>query len=634
MQDNDIIVGLGGHIDHGKTTLIKALNGFDGDNLKEEKQRGITLDLSFSSLPLPARNVAFIDVPGHEKLVKNMIAGTFGIDVLLLVIAANEGIMPQTLEHIKIADMLGIRTCICVITKIDKLTSPSTQLPLLESHIAKLFIQSDIKLYSCIALSLHPKADKIENTQALEALKEVLDNVPKPQRADFGMFVYYIDRSFTIKGAGCVVTGSVLSGQCAPNDKLYAYHIHKEVSVRGIQIHDKDAPLATPSHRVALNLTQVKHNELKRGFLVAPKGYLRGFNSVDVAIFGDVKHNATYQCYIGSTKLNGKVQILESSPISAHSFGSKPLILATLKCDEPIFGIFSQRFVLRNDEGALGGGVILNPIIDPIKKSTKITLLKALAQRDFHQAFTLLTRIHKKGFGLVSSTQRFNLSHVQSCEIATSIDSIFVDEKSLTLYPLSQIESIKTAIIDIFTRNKYALLSAQSLSLKHKWASLALAQRALDELLDEGQIIHKNGLYLSCWNETKDIRIYVEDVLFDTLIKQHFTPLAPYNIYDALDIDRKMGDNALKSLSLSKKIVRLSHNFFIATTALTQMNALMREIITKQGYVDVNNLRKRTHLSRKYLIGYLEYLDKFDDIECIDNKRFYKYIKPHNEVEQ
>ncbi len=619
MHSNDIIVGLGGHIDHGKTTLVKALNGFDGDELEAEKQRGITLDLSFSSLMLPSRNVAFIDVPGHEKLVKNMIAGSFGIDVLLLVIAANEGIMPQTVEHIHIADMLGISTCICAITKIDKLDDLE-QLNILESKIDELFSTCDMKLHKCVSLSLHPSAN---NANEIKTLKTILDSVPKPQKTDFGMFVYYIDRSFAIKGAGCVVTGSVLSGTCQLNDKLYIYHLNKEVSVRGIQIHDKDANIATPSHRVALNLTQVAHTELSRGFLLAPKGYLRGFDSVDVGIFGNVKHNGQYQFYLGSSKLNAKVQVLEE--LCVHSFGKKTMTLARLKCDEAVFAIFSQRFILRNDDGTICGGVILNPIADPIKKHTRITLLQALANRDFLLAFSLLTNIHKKGFGLVSSSQRFCLSHSQSLEIAMNIASIFVCEKSLTLYPLSQIKSIKTAILGIFSRNKLALLSAQSLTLKHKWVSINLAQVAFDELHNEGQIYYKDGLYLSKKCEIKDIKTYVQNTLYETLLKQHFAPLAPYNIYETLDIDKKTGDNALKALSLAKKVIRLNHNLFISSPALTQMVSLMRDIITKNEYVDVNTLREQTHLSRKYLICYLEYLDKFEDIQCIDNKRMFKY---------
>ena len=625
---NDIIVGLAGHIDHGKTTLIKALNGFDGDSLEEEKQRGITLDLSFSHLHLPSRNVAFIDVPGHNKLVKNMIAGAFGIDVLLLVIAANEGIMPQSIEHLLIADMLGISSCICVITKIDKLENPSLELPRLESDIVALFKTCDMKLYDTIALSLHsstmPLTNAYDSLSQLKRLKTSLDSIPKPQKIDFGLFLYYIDRSFSIKGAGCVVTGSVLSGECCVGDKLYAYDIKQEVAVRGIQIHDKNATKATPSHRVALNLSGISHHQLKRGFLLSQKGYLRGFDSIDVGIFGAPQHNTIYQLYLGSSKLNAKVHLI-SEPITSHAFGSKPLTFATLKCDGIIFSIFSQHFILRDDEGAVLGGIILNPIIDPIKKHQRVQLLESLCKKHFDSAFSLLCSIHKKGFGLVSSTQRFCLSHTQSLQTASTLKDIFIDEKSLTLYPLPQVEYLKAHILEIFLHNKSALLSAQSLCVKIKWASLGLCQKALDELLNEKQIRYKNGLYLSQWCQIKDIKTYVQERILEILAQGHYAPPAPYNIYEELDIDKKVGDDALKALTQAHKVVRITHNLFITSSALNHIVSLMREIISTHSYVDVNLLRKRTDLSRKYLIGYLEYLDKFDDIECNENKRSFKY---------
>lgn len=617
---NDIIVGLAGHIDHGKTTLIKALNGFDGDTLEQEKQRGITLDLSFSNLEFRVRNVAFIDVPGHSKLVKNMIAGVFGIDVLLLVIAANEGIMPQSREHIHIANLLGVKSCICVITKIDKLENKQKDLAELESTIKDFFKPLDMRLDSIFALSLYPSP----STQELERLKQRLESIPRVPKNDYGVFVYYVDRSFAIQGAGCVVTGSVLSGECHIDEKLYIYNKAKEVSLKSIQVHNEKALKASHSQRVALNLAGISHNELKRGYLISKKGFLRGFNSIDVGIFGEVKHNATYTLHIGSFKLSAKVCILSSQALTSHAFGKAPLTLATLKSDEPIFGIYTQRFILRNDNDTLCGGVILNPIADPIKKHTRIALLESLAQKDFKESFNLLVQIHKKGFGLVSSTQRFCLSHAQSLDIALNLN-VFLDEKALTLYPLSQVETLKTHILEIFSRNKNALISAQSLNAKLKWASLTLCQKALDELLSQGQIKSQNGLYLAKWCQIQNIQTYAQQSILESLQNQGYTPLAPYNLYEELELDKTLGDNALKALTQAQKVVRIAHNLFITTTALQSIVSLMREILQTNGYIDVNLLRNHTHLSRKYLIAYLEYLDKFDDIVCKDNKRTLKY---------
>ncbi len=596
-----------------------------------------------------------------------MIAGVFGIDVLLLVIAANEGIMPQSKEHIHIANLLGVKSCICVITKIDKLENKQKDLAELESTIKDFFKPLDMSLDSIFALSLYPSP----STQEIERLKQRLESIPRVPKNDYGVFVYYVDRSFAIQGAGCVVTGSVLSGECHIDEKLYIYNkakevslksiqVHnekalkashsagcvvtgsvlsgechideklyiynkaKEVSLKSIQVHNEKALKASHSQRVALNLAGISHNELKRGYLISKKGFLRGFDSIDVGIFGEVKHNATYTLHIGSFKLSAKVCILSSQALTSHAFGKAPLTLATLKSDEPIFGIYTQRFILRNDNDTLCGGVILNPIADPIKKHTRIALLESLAQKDFKQSFNLLVQIHKKGFGLVSSTQRFCLSHAQSLDIALNLN-VFLDEKALTLYPLSQVETLKTHILEIFSRNKNALISAQSLNAKIKWASLALCQKALDELLSQGQIKSQNGLYLAKWCQIQNIQTYAQQSILESLANQGYAPLAPYNLYEELELDKTLGDNALKALTQAQKVVRIAHNLFITTTALQSIVSLMREILQTNGYIDVNLLRNHTHLSRKYLIAYLEYLDKFDDIVCKDNKRTLKY---------
>ncbi|MFG5109101.1 GTP-binding protein, partial [Campylobacter lari] len=179
------IVGLGGHIDHGKTSLIKALNGFDGDESLQEKERGITLDISFSELKLPRRRVAFIDVPGHHKLVKNMIAGAFGIDVLLLVVASDDGIMPQTIEHLEIANFLGIQKAICVITKCD-LVRDSTHLESLKKEIEQVFATfKNISLERILDFSIYNKSSQ-------EKILTILDSIIKPQKSDKGFFRYYI----------------------------------------------------------------------------------------------------------------------------------------------------------------------------------------------------------------------------------------------------------------------------------------------------------------------------------------------------------------------------------------------------------------------------------------------------------
>ncbi|MDE5603049.1 MAG: selenocysteine-specific translation elongation factor, partial [Helicobacter sp.] len=342
MQEN-LIVGVIGHINHGKTSLIAALNGFWGDEREEEKKRGITLDLSFSNLSNGVKNIAFIDVPGHEKLIKNMIAGAFGVDYLMLVISGSEGIMPQTLEHLRIASLLGIKNFLVVITKVDLATRES--LLCLRDYIAELFSSMGLK-YILLESSIY-------QTHTIQSLKKQLFSLNKIVREDLGYFRYYIDRVFALKGFGCIVSGTLLDGRIALEDKIWCCTLNKLLGIKNLQTHNKNVHFVKSGQRVAINLSGVSHYQLKRGDLLTKKGYLRGFNNIEVALelYEDVAHNSQVFIFIGALKVRGRVLFLKNHPR-----------FATLKCEIPIFSVFDERFILRDEQKTLGGGRVLNPI--------------------------------------------------------------------------------------------------------------------------------------------------------------------------------------------------------------------------------------------------------------------------------
>jgi len=201
------------------------------------------------------------------------------------------------------------------------------------------------------------------------------------------------------------------------------------------------------------------------------------------------------------------------------------------------------------------------------------------------------------------------------------MEAIFVDEKGLVLYPLEIKEELKRIVQAIYAKNAYALLSANSLSLKLKWASVALVESVLQQLCDEGMLDFVNGVYKNAKIDIDNIETLVEDRIYDIILKAEFTPDAPYNIYDELDIDRKMGDDALKSLTRSKKVVRLEHNLFVTTIALSAMMAHLREIMRTQNGIDIKTFKEHFEMSRKYLVAYLDYLDNFNDVKKEGDKR-------------
>ncbi|MCT7650151.1 selenocysteine-specific translation elongation factor [Aliarcobacter butzleri] len=607
---SNIIIGTAGHIDHGKTALIRALNGFEGDTTNEEKQRGITIDLSFSNLSKGQQNIAFIDVPGHEKLVKNMIAGAFGFDYVMLVVSASEGIKPQTIEHIEIINLLGLKEIIVVITKKDLVNLD--ELELQKESILEFLkeFDFDVKFISCVS---------IYDENSIEKLKTQLFSIKNSIKQEENFFRFYIDRIFSPKGFGTVVTGTVLGKKCELDEKVFICQTQKETKIKNIQVHNQNVLEANISNRAALNLQNIDANSLNKGDLITKKGYIRGFDGIDISFKclknKKLNHNQTYTLFIGAKKVDVKVLLFDCISSLENGF-------ATLKANEQLFTVFEEKVILRSGNETICGGKVLNPIIDPMRKNQKRNLLEFLEKRDFVNAYKQLLEVHKKGLGIISSTQRFALSHEKAIEFAQNMEDVFVDTKNLIIYSLSTKEEIKKFIKDIYTKNSYALLSNASINLRLKWASQAFIQTALDELENEKFLI-KDGLLYKNANIKEDFAKDLENIVLNRVKIEDVTPTAPYNIYDELDLDRKLGDDIFKTLTSKKQLIRLQHNIFIHFESLNKIIKAMREIIKEDGYIEIHNFKQRFDLSRKYLVCYLDYLDNFSDIKKLDTKRVF-----------
>lgn len=605
---SNIIIGTAGHIDHGKTALIRALNGFEGDSTNEEKQRGITIDLSFSNLTRAERNIAFIDVPGHEKLIKNMIAGAFGFDYVMLVVSAKEGLMPQTIEHIEILSLLGIKNLILVITKKDLVDEKTLKEQ--EDKIVEFLNEFEFNIKFIKAVSIYDE-------KSIEDLKNTLFTISNSTKNEENFFRFYVDRVFSVKGSGTVVTGTVLGKKIELEEKVFIPHLQKETKIKNIQVHNQNAIEANISSRAALNLSSVDINSLQRGDIITKKGFLRGFDTIDISFKclknKKLNHNQTYTLFIGAKKIDVKVLLFDSLTSLEDGF-------ATLKMDEKIFTVFGEKVILRSANDTICGGVILNPIYDPMNKNQKRDLLKNLYKRDFKNAFKILLEAHKRGLGVVSSTQRFALSHDESLEFANSLEDVFVDKKELVIYPIKTKDEIVEFIKNIYIKNSYALLSSSSINLRVPWASIEFINSALDDLVQNGFLVKEGQLYKNA-NIKEDITKELENIFLERLKSEDITPTAPYNIYDDLDIDRKLGDDILKSLTAKKDVIRLQHNLFIHSQSLNKIIKSMREIIKQDGFIEIFNFKQRFDLSRKYLVCYLDYLDNFSDIKKVENRR-------------
>ncbi|ACM92505.1 selenocysteine-specific translation elongation factor [Nautilia profundicola AmH] len=606
----NIIIGTAGHVDHGKTSLIEAMTGYNGDELKEEKERGITIDLSFTNMKKGDTNVAFIDVPGHEKLVKNMISGAFGFDASLFAIDANEGVMPQTVEHLEVLNILKVKNIIVALTKCD-LADPET-IEKRKNEIRDLIAKyKNLHLLEIFETSIYDK-------QSIEKLKDYLFNLPPRNITHSKFFRYYIDRVFSLKGIGTVVTGTVLSGKVKLKDKIYINETKTLTTVKNLQVHGEDVEVAYTHQRVAINLN-INHKELKKGYLLSTKGYLRGFKLIDVFVKPvegkELFHNMEVLFISGAKRIPGK--LLMFNPEDKKGY-------ATVKLEEKAFLVFEDPFVILHNGRVIGGGEVLNPISDPIKKKKKLALLKALNKKDFKTAFEILVQNHKRGFGLLQSYQRFNLTPAEALEIAKQLDNVFIDEENYNIFSMDVKKEIEKVIKDTYEKNRFAFLSPASLKLRLKWASNELIQSVLDEFVKEGYLIKEDNIYKRKDLGEVDVTKSVEHRLYQLLDNSGLTPEAPYNIYEKLNIDRKVGDNAMKKLTTSKKVVRLAHNLFVTDKNINIALKKMREIMEKEGYIDIKKFKEHMPMSRKYIVAYLDYLDQLGDVEKRDNKRYLK----------
>ncbi|MBK1992048.1 selenocysteine-specific translation elongation factor [Campylobacter sp. 2018MI35] len=594
---NSLLIGTAGHIDHGKTSLIKALNGFEGDTLKEEKDRKITINLSFSNLNFENKYISFIDVPGHKDLVKTMISGAFGFSACLFVVDINEGLKEQSLEHLEVLNLLGIKDIILVFSKCDLCKNLKEQ----SENILKNLNFTPMEIFYI----------SIKDIKSIEKLKNYLLNLECKNTDENLIFRYYIDRVFSLKGIGTIVTGSLNEGSISLNEKIICLDNQKELIIKNIQNHEKNHTTIKAYNRVALSLN-CDHKELKKGYILSKKGYFKAFKECDVLIKAKNLKNEKMIFCVGTKQIECKISILkqlENNEFFAH-----------LNFEKNLFLCFNERFILLQNNRVVGGGRVLNPVSEPLKKEAKIKLLNFLKEEKLKESFNYLKEIHEYGFGLLSSYQRFKLQHEDALNLAKELDNVFVDEKELNVYTLTILEEIKKFIAFSIKKNPYAMLSAHSLALRIPWASKSFCELALK---NTKELDFNKGIYFKKGIDFKKIEEKNNNELFNIIKKQGIYPKAPYNIYDFLDLDRKSGDDILKKLTKNSLVVRLAHNLFIEKKALDN---LMKEFLELLKYesLDVQKVKEKFNLSRKYAIAYLEYLDKDERVQKINEKRFLK----------
>jgi selenocysteine-specific elongation factor len=360
----DLILGTAGHIDHGKTSLVKALTGIDCDRLPEEKARGITIDIGFATLDLGDFRLGIVDVPGHERFVKNMLAGATGIDLAVLVVAADDSVMPQTREHLEILRLLGLRHGLIALTKADLVDETTREV--VELEIRELVQGSFLERAPILRTSAH-------TGEGIAELKSAIGEVCQQVEARTGSewFRMAIDRSFIVQGHGTVVTGSVTSGRLRVGDEVEWLPKGVRVRVRSLQNHDRPVEEVHRGMRAAINLAGVHHEDVIRGQELATPGYLRPSRVVTLRLhcLADVKrpikHRAPVRFHVGTSEIMGQVSLLDCDTVEPGQWG-----LAQIFLEQPATATWGQPFVIRESSATqtLGGGQVLQPVARKIRR--------------------------------------------------------------------------------------------------------------------------------------------------------------------------------------------------------------------------------------------------------------------------
>lgn len=614
-----VIVGTAGHIDHGKTALVKALTGIDADRLEEEKRRGITIDLGFAHMEMPGSNGAairfgFVDVPGHERFVRNMLAGVGGIDLVLLVIAADEGIKPQTREHFDICRLLSIQRGVTVLTKSD-LVDPDT-LDVVRLEIEDFLRGSFLQNAPIVPVSA------LKGT-GIEELKRELVRLAGdlPARDSHAMTRLPIDRVFTMKGFGTVVTGTLVAGTIRKEDELELFPSRKRVRVRGVQVHGSSATQAIAGERTALNLAGVEKDELARGMTLASPGLLQATSRLDVKLSllssaKPLKSGARVHLHAFASETVATVRLLQSKKMHPASDGFAQLQLA-----DSLLLVPDDRFIIRQFSPVItiGGGVVLDAA--PLKKMAadkRVKFLEIQSSGDLQARLRgRVTRYSEQGVTLAQLTAETGekVSEIEAVlEKLVSADVVFcqrdwmVDAKifrSMTANLQQLVSSFHSQNPLVPGISKDALREQAGLSELTFDAALSSAI-ATKQLAVTQDLVHLPGRGIHMKDEEAESRKTIEEAFASAGLK---VP-ALKDVLAGLKIDKARAQKIVTLLLREKLLIKVSDDLVFHRSALERLRTLLAAQKAKNSKINVGTFKDLTGVSRKYAIPLLEYLDR------------------------
>src|SRR5579864_602585 len=604
------VVGTAGHIDHGKSTLVKALTGIDPDRLEEEKRRGMTIDLGFAYLDLPSRRrVAIVDVPGHQRFLKNMLAGVHGVDAVMLVIAADEGPMPQTREHLAIIDLLRIRYGVVVLTKAD-LVDPAW-LSLVHDETSALLKDTTLAGAPILAVSSTTGVGLDDLRRALDAELEKMQ--PRP---DVGHPRLPVDRTFAMSGFGTVVTGTLVGGTLLRAAEVAVLPAGRRARIRGLQQHNRDVAEAQPGTRTAVNLSGLDHSELQRGDVLAPPGTLAPTRRLDVRLMvlptaAPLRHRQRLLLYHGTAEHLAELSLLEGDELRPAARGFAQLFLA-----DPLVALDGDRFILRIPSPAetVAGGVILDVAPRRHRRRDPAVMAALAAREKADPASTLVLELGKHPHGLTRAdlAGRLGATEEQLAELLGPLETrgavVGVGPSWLTRQHWETIANRAVEILAATHREHPLRAGVAREELRSRTRTTAEFFAAMIARLAAQGVVSERGTDIALSSHRQGLSEAQEATAARLLADLERQPFSPPPLTD-LVTKHGLTPALLKYLVADGRIVRLNDDTIMAASAYRDAVERLRQHLLEHRTLTVAGARDVLGSSRRYVLPLLEWLD-------------------------
>jgi selenocysteine-specific elongation factor len=613
-----MIIATAGHIDHGKTLLVKALTGTDADRLPEEKKRGMTLDLGFAYTNLDnGVRLGFIDVPGHERLVHNMLAGVTGIDCALLVVAADDGPMPQTREHLAILDLLGVSQGLVALTKIDRVSEERVHE--VHAEIELMLADSTLSGVPIFPVSGVTNTGIEELTNQICTLSQEIDI-----KAANGNFRLGIDRMFTVAGAGLIVTGTAFSGQVTRGDRLWIAGFGTQARVRGIHANNAEREKGQAGDRLAINLAGIDRDDIARGDWLVADPALQLYKKLDVhlRVVADarrpLRHWTPVHVHVGAKNVTGRVAVLGNEAIEPGQSG-----LAQLVLDEAIGACANDRFVIRDQSAqiTLGGGHVVD-LFPPRRgraRADRLAMLDALSTPDHGAALKSALALSETGISLNAFLITRNLTSAEAKNTIAATDAVVAGDGTdrLAISPAAwnaRRTEFLTAL-DAFHIANPDRLGPASIQLRRSlgrympkplFGGMVASLIADTTINSDGMLLHRPAHQPGLTgNDAKHWQL-----LLPLLEETPEAPPAVHNMAESTGLSVGATMKTLRQAVRMGMLVQIAGNRFFAPTALRAHAQIFEDIIAAKDEISVSDFRAVTGIGRNLAVEILEYFDR------------------------